>query len=179
LIDLVVTVGVFATASAVAIPLMNSALDNLRLKMAARDVERELQTARLKAVSANRPIRIRFNCPATGQYRMVEMIGTPGSPDALDNDSGRCNDRLFPYPAADNDPLTRPNLDGPLRRLPPGVSFGNVQTIEFWPNGTAHASSGSATPWPIVPVSGVSLTLTKGASAGAVTVNGLGKIQVQ
>lgn len=177
LVDLLVTTAIFATATAMAMPLMSNTLSAMRLRMASRDVARELQSARLRAVSSNRPVRVRFNCPAVGQYRLVELIGTPGSPDAMDGDSQRCSDSLYPYPSADRDALTRPNNDGPLRRLPQGVSFGSVQTIEFWPNGTAHASTGGSNPWPVIPVAGVSVSVAKGTASQAITVNGLGKIQ--
>ena len=42
---------------------MLNGVDGMRLGVSARDVERELQFARLKAVSTNRPMRIRFNAP--------------------------------------------------------------------------------------------------------------------
>ena len=44
-------------------PQMLNGVDGMRLGVSARDVERELQFARLKAVSTNRPMRIRFNRP--------------------------------------------------------------------------------------------------------------------
>ncbi|MEW5984461.1 MAG: GspH/FimT family pseudopilin [Acidobacteriota bacterium] len=179
LMDLTITVAVFATASAVAIPMVGQAIDNMRVRMAARDVERELQAARLKAVSSNRPMRVRFNCPSAGQYRTVELIGTPSVPDTLDNDVLRCGENAFPYPARDDDPLTRPNLDGPLRRLPVGVSFSSVQTIEFWPNGTARISSGGTTPWPKIQVQGLALSVVKGSTTRSMMVTGLGRIKLQ
>lgn len=179
LIDTLVTVAVFCIASAIAVPTMAGAVEGMRVRMAARDVERELQSARLLAVSSNRPIRVRFNCPEAGQYRMVELIGSPESPDVLDGDGSRCGESAFPYPARDNDPLTRPNLDGPLRRLPPGVSFDGAQTVEFWPNGTARVDAGSGTPWPKIRAAGTAISLTKGAETLSIEVNGRGKIHLE
>lgn len=179
LMDLTITVAVFAIASAIAIPTMSRTVESMRVRMAARDVERELQAARLQAVSSNRPMRIRFNCPSAGQYRVVELIGSPSVPDSLDGDSLRCSENAFPFPASDNDPLTRPNNDRPLRRLPQGVSFGNVQTIEFWPNGTARINSGGTTPWPRIPVQGITVSVVKGSTTRSMTVTGLGKITLQ
>lgn len=179
LMDLTITVAVFAIASAIAIPTMNRTVESMRVRMAARDVERELQAARLQAVSSNRPMRIRFNCPSAGQYRVVELIGSPAVPDSLDGDSLRCSENAFPFPARDNDPLTRPNNDRPLRRLPQGVSFGNVQTIEFWPNGTARINSGGTAPWPRIPVQGITVSVVKGSTTRSMTVTGLGRIKLQ
>jgi len=179
LIDTLVTVALLGIVSAIAIPAMSSVLDSMRVGMGARDVERELQAARLLAVSSNRPIRVRFNCPAAGQYRLVELIGSPESPDAFDNDGARCGETAFPYPASDTDALTRPNLDGPVRRLPQGVSFGSAQTIEFWPNGTARADSGGGLPWPKIQASGTVVSVTKDSVTRSIEVNGLGKIRLR
>ena len=82
LIDLVATMAIIATVSAMAVPQVSSGLDSMRLGMSLRDVDRELQYARLKAVSSNRPMRVRFDCPAAGSIRVVEVIGTSAAPDA-------------------------------------------------------------------------------------------------
>jgi len=79
-------------------------------------------------------------------------------------------------PADDNNPLTRPNNDGPMRRLPTGVTFGTAATLEFWPDGTVHQQSGSTLPWPVVGVAGTSVTLVKGSVTKRIDVNGVGKI---
>ena len=180
LVDMLATIAVFATMSAAAVPLMQNTYDGLRLGVAARGVERELQEARLKAVASNQPMRVRFNCPATGQYRRVELIGTPGAPATADGDSSaatRCGS-TYPYPAADRNPMTRPNNDGPTQRLDSKLTFSAVETIEFWPDGTAHFSS-VTNPWPQIGSTGVSLTLAKGSTTKSIVVNGLGKIQIQ
>jgi len=179
LIDTLVTVALICIISAITIPAIAGVLGSLRVGMGARDVERELQTARMLAVSTNRPIRVRFNCPTDGQYRLVELIGSPESPDSFDNDRARCGDVAFPYPAPDNEPLTRPNLDGPVRRLPPGVSFALAQTIEFWPNGTARVDSGGGVPWPKIPAAGATVSVTKGAVTRSIEVSSLGKIRMR
>ncbi len=178
LIDMLATLAIFATMSAAAVPLLQKSFDSLRLGVAARNVERELQGARLKSVSANQPMRVRFDCPSTGQYRVVELIGTPSAPASADADaqaSTRCG---YAYPASDSNPMTRPNHDGPIQRLDSTVSFGSTQTIEFWPDGTAHVSA-STNPWPAIGSAGVTLTVTKGSASKAITVNGLGKIRIQ
>src|SRR5687767_6870103 len=84
LIDTIATLAVFATVAAIAVPLVTNSLEGQRLGMETRNVERELQSARLSAVAANRPIRMRFNCPSVGRYRRVELIGTVNVPHADD-----------------------------------------------------------------------------------------------
>jgi Tfp pilus assembly protein FimT len=182
LIDLLATTAIIATVGAVAVPQISKSVDNQRLGIDLRNVERELQIARLDAVKANQPIRVRFNCPDVGTYRRVELLGTVSAPatgdDATANATTRCRTNgNYPYPSTDQDPLTRPNNDGPIQRLNSQVNFLTVQTLEFWPNGSVHVDSGTTTQWPIAGT--VTLWLNKGSSQKSIQVNGLGKIQLQ
>ena len=180
LFELLITTTLIMIISAMAVPLMTNAADSIKLNQATRDVERELQTARLKAVSANQPMRMRFNCPGAGQYRFSELIGTPSVPAAADSAVDRCTLSVYPYPAdADKKVLTRPNHDGPLRQLDTTVTFTNVTTIEFWPDGSAHTNTGGTNPWPSISGTGYLVTLTKGSKSRSILVNGVGKIQIQ
>lgn len=179
LTEMLAVVAVLVIVSATAVPMMRDATESMRLGQAAREVERELQTARLKAVSSNRAIRVRFNCPVAGQYRMVELIGTPSNPALEDIAANRCQTNVYPSPAADNNPITVPNHDGPVRRLPKDVAFGAIETLEFWPDGSVHSDEGIGDPWPVVPSPGTAISVTKGVSVKQITVNGLGKIQLQ
>lgn len=177
LLDTLFVLALIGVLSAFGIPLLNSATARLRLSQAAQDVERELQGAKQRAVASNRPIRVRFNCPAAGVFRAVELIGSPSAPNTLDSSSTRCSDTTYPYPAADQDPVTRPNVDGMVRRLPADVVFDTTRTIEFWPDGTAHAEAeGSGDPWPAIASTGTDITLTQDERTASIQVNGLGRI---
>jgi type II secretory pathway pseudopilin PulG len=179
LVELLVAMAVMIILTGIGAPVLARAIDKYRVGMAIRDVERDLQTARLKAVSSNHPIRVRFNCPSTGYYRMVELIGDAGAPLPEDDRLERCGDSLYPYPAADLDPLTRPNHDGPLRQLPLSVSFRSSQTLEFWPDGSVHSGTGgTASPWPVVAPTGVEISIQQGTKTSAVTVNGIGRVSI-
>ena len=127
LVDMLATVAIIATLAAIATPQMLDGVDNMRLGMTIRDVERELQFARMKSVSTNRPMRIRFNCPVAGQFRVVELIGTPRVPLAADGAANRCDETIYPYrpTGADINRLTRPNNDGARAAAPaPGDVHG-------------------------------------------------------
>ena len=176
ILDMIVVVAVFMILAGISVPAFQSLTEGYKLGQTVREVERELQTARLKAVTSNRPLRVRFNCPATGQYRMVELIGTPSVPAAEDGSVNRCQENTYPTPAADNNPLTRPNHDGPIRRLPTGITFSAASTLEFWPDGTVHMEQGTTLPWPGIGVAGASITLAKGSVTKRIDVNGVGKI---
>jgi type II secretory pathway pseudopilin PulG len=179
LIDMVVTMTVMTILMAAAVPTLMDVTQSMKLGQAQRDVEVAMNSARLTAVSSNRPIRIRFNCPETGQYRVVELIGTPSNPDADDSASDRCSDTKWKYPANDNEPVTRPNHDGPLLYLPSSVTFSAVTTLEFWPDGTVHKQIGAENPWTqLDSTTGATIKVSRGTSEKQISVNGLGKIQL-
>ena len=117
LIELLLVCALVGIISVIGVPLLGQISGSIELGEAARQVERELQSARMAAVSANQPMRVMFNCPATGNYRLVELLGTPAAPAAADGTVGRCSTTTYPFPAPDNNPITRPNNDGPLRSL--------------------------------------------------------------
>jgi prepilin-type N-terminal cleavage/methylation domain-containing protein len=176
LIDMIVVVAVFGILAGISVPALRNLTEGYKLGQSIREVERELQSARLKSVTANRPLRVRFDCPAAGQYRTVELIGTPSVPAPEDAAANRGQETTYPSPASDRNPLTRPNHDGPMRRLPTGITFSAARTLEFWPDGTVHQQNGVTVPWPVVPTAGTSITLAKGAVTKRIDVNGVGKI---
>ncbi|MCA1560822.1 MAG: GspH/FimT family pseudopilin [Acidobacteria bacterium] len=167
LTELMLTVATAATLMAVTVPILTDVTEGSKLNAAARELERELQSARLKAVSANRILRVRLNCPATGYYRTVELLNTTA--DAATN---RCLLTAYPFPA-DTDVMTRPNHDGPVRTLPSGATVAS-SVLEFRPDGTAYnvvtnVAQTIATP--------VTLTVTRNNKSKSMTINGAGKIQ--
>jgi prepilin-type N-terminal cleavage/methylation domain-containing protein len=179
LIEMLVTTAVIAIVAGIGVPLLKDASDGIKLGDATRSVERELQNARLLAVSGNQPMRVRFNCPAAGQYRVTELIGTPRLPAAADSAADRCDMTAYPAGDSDKNRLTRPNRDALLRTLDSSVTFTNQTTIEFWQDGSAHTNSGGTNPWPPIAGTGYTITLTRGSKTKSILVNGVGKIQIQ
>ncbi|HEY8536998.1 MAG TPA: hypothetical protein VIL25_11130, partial [Vicinamibacterales bacterium] len=109
----------------------------------------------------------------------VEVLGTVATPAADDADAraaARCSLANYPYPDPDPEFFAIPNNDGPLLQLPTNVTFAAVQTIDFWPNGSAYAG-GSLVP---LPNEGITLRLhhekLPASADRRITVNGLGKI---
>ena len=174
LVELMMVMAVFVILAGASAPSLRNFSDLYKLGNNAREVERELQTARLKAVASNRPIRLRFNCPGAGQYRLVEVIGSASAPDTKDSAADRCQETAYPYPAADKEPLTRPNHDGPVRRLSSGVTFGAAKNLEFLPNGSVRQQDSTT----FVPMTTTEVTLVRGSDVKKITVNGLGKIRL-
>lgn len=169
LTELMFAVAIAATLMAIGVPALMDVTENSKLTSAARQIERELQSARLKAVSNNRSLRVRLNCPAAGYYRTVEVLGT-----AADSATNRCLLGPYPFPA-DNDVMTRPNYDGPVRELPTGATV-TTAVLEFRPDGTAYEVVANVAQTMAAPVT---ITVTRNNKTKAMTVNGAGKIQYQ
>jgi len=168
--EMMLVVGFIATLAVIALPVMKDLTQSIKLNEAARLVEREMQDARLKAVSSNRVIRVRLNCPATGYIRSVEVLGT-----AADAASDRCLTTTYPFPPADNDIMTRPNFDGPVRTLPNGATVSN-EILQFSPDGTAATVISGV---PTTLATPVTVTISRDGKSKTVTVNNAGKIQLQ
>ena len=174
LVELIVVVGLLATVTAIAIPSFR-VNDRMRLNTAAREVQQELQAARLRSVNVNRRLEVRFNCPSTGQFRVVEG-GWP--------DSGRCDLTTYPYPAPANAAYSVPQMpryDGPVRSLPPRVTLAGSSpqlVLEFAPDGRTMRLAGG-TPSYIASNDSETITLTLNGLTRTVNINALGKVQLQ
>lgn len=176
LLDVLVVIGLIATITGIAVPAIHDVMNGIAHGQAQQLVESELQQARLKAVTTNRILRVRFNCPVAGQFRTVELIGTPTVPVAADTAANRCQESAFPYPAVDDNPLTRPNLDGPVKRIDKRVTFGAAPIIEFRPSGSAYTVDATGKSI-LLPGGETSITLVKGTAVKIVRVNSLGKVE--
>lgn len=172
LTELLMTIAISATLAGIAVPALTAVDNSTKLSNAAQQVERELQTARMRAVAKNTPLRFRTNCPSTGYYRIVEYNGT-----VADGTTTRCSISSYPWPAADNDLATTPNFDGPLREMINSATVSDTW-IEFHPDGTAwQVASNVATA--ISDTTPLSITVTRNGSTKTITVNGLGKVLLQ
>jgi len=172
LIELMLTVAVAATIMGMAVPVMTDISATMKLNEAARMIERELQDARLKAVQANRPVRVRTNCPAAGFVRTVEVLGT-----AADAVANRClTNGSYPFPSdPDGDLSTGPNYDGPVRVIPNGATVGTV-IYQFQPDGTVFSVVANV---PARIAVEQTMTITRSGRSRTVRINGAGKIQLQ
>jgi len=178
LVEVLIALMMFATLAAITVPLFKDFNDAIALGQSQRLVQTELQRARMGAVTTNHILRVRFNCPAAGQFRTVELIGTPTVPAAADSAANRCSTTAYPFPAADNNVVTLPNLDGPVMRIDSKTSFTASQTIEFRPTGIAYSVNANGTSGTML-AGDAAITIAKGPHNKTVTVNALGKISSQ
>jgi prepilin-type N-terminal cleavage/methylation domain-containing protein len=186
LLELLLVVALIAIVGAMAVPSITNMLGGMKVGMSAREVERELQKARLRAVASDRAMLVRFNCPAQGQFRMVELIGTPSALAADDADAkaaARCSEANYPFPDPNPGVFDVPNHDGPVKRLDPNVQFVAATSLEFWPNGTVHLSDGTDigtnAPVTITLQQKTGSSYAQASSKKTIQVNGLGKITLQ
>ena len=169
LTELLLVVAVAGTLAAVAVPLSGDLMATMKLNEASRTIERELAEARLRAVSSNRAIRVRTNCPAAGYVRSVEFLSS-----AADRAANRCLNGAYPYPP-DDDLMTRPNYDGPVRKIPNDASVTTI-TYQFQPDGTVFNVVNNVI---TMMTTEQTVTISRRNKSRTVKVNGAGKIQLQ
>lgn len=169
LTELVLVVAMVGTLAAFAVPLSGDLIATMKLNEATRLIERELSDARLRAVSTNRALRVRTNCPAEGFVRTVEFMNT-----AADAAANRCLNTAFPFPA-DDDLMTLPNYDGPVRPLPNGATV-NTVIYQFQPDGTVLNVVNNVV---TAMAAEQTLTISRVNKSRTVRINSAGKIQIQ
>ena len=169
LTELVLVVAMVGTLTAVAVPLSGNLIATMKLNEATRLIERELSDARLRAVSTNRTLRVRTNCPAAGFVRTVEFMNT-----AADTAANRCLNTAFPFPA-DDDLMTLPNYDGPVRTIPNGATV-NTVVYQFQPDGTVFNVVNNVV---TAMATEQTLTISRVNKSKTVRINSAGKIQIQ
>lgn len=125
LIEMVATLAVLGILVATGVPVVGGAMQRFTLNSAARAVGADIRSTRYAAIAKNRTMAIRFNCPAAGQYRMVEITGNA----AIDGAVDRCSLATYPYP--DAAPGVAPDADGPVLQLPQALQFGIVSDVQF------------------------------------------------
>jgi type II secretion system protein H len=170
LLEVVVVVAVLGVIAGIAVPSISSAMRLFALDSAADAVGAALRSARYAAVSKNRSVRVRFNCPSANQYRIVEVVGTT----AIDTAANRCNETAYPYP--DPDASAAPNIDGPVVPLPDNTQFGAVQDVEF--NSTGRATPLTGCPACVTATPPASVTVTNGTQTRTVTIAASGTVVV-
>ena len=132
LIELMIVLGLVAVVTGAAIPSIMSGMRRYSLISASQQVVSTIRAARHQAVGRNATLRVRFDCPADNQYRIVEVTEDAG----IDADVNRCDYASYPFPAGDSDPATLPNLDGAVQYLPQGANFSAVSgDIQITPSG--------------------------------------------
>ena len=163
LIDIMFTVSLLGVLMAVTVPGATTASRRHHVIAATHEVAAQVRVARLKAVTANRTIRVRFNCPVAGQFRIVEVVNNALIDDAAD----RCSSTTYPYP--DPNPAALPDLDGPVMVLRGGITFDGFQDLDIAPTGRVTALTGALP---------ATIGVTNSYETQNVTVSATGRVQL-
>ena len=164
LLDMLLVVGLVGIMAAIAVPPAATAVRRYQLRAATREVAAQIRAARLRAVTSNRTMRVRFNCPAAGQFRVVEVVGVA----AVDGAADRCSLTAYPYPSP-APPAARPNHDGPVVALPGQTGFGGFQDIDIAANGRVTPLAGGLP---------VTITVADNYENQNLTVSASGRVQL-
>lgn len=160
LVEVLVVVALVATITGISVPGLLRAVEEYRLNSAGRQVSAQIRAARLAAVTANRVMLVRFNCPGPGMYRVIEFTNNP----AIDTAADRCS---APWP--DPDPVALPNVDGPPAYLPDTMTFGATQDLRISTTGQFTPLAGGM---PAL------IEVTNGTRVGQITVSAAGRVQL-
>lgn len=168
LIEVLLVSGLIVVTMGIAVPTVMAHMRAYALNTTMNTVSAEIRGARYAAVSKNRTVRVRFNCPAANEYRVVEVTGNAG----IDSAANRCSETAYPYP--DPNPNAAPNLDGPIMRLPQGAQFGALQDLEISPAGRVTPLTGCPTCATAAPPA--SLVMSNSYDTRTITVNASGQV---
>lgn len=151
LVELLISLGMIAVLSAIAIPLVLESSRRNNLWSGSERIGAQIRQTRLKAISQNATYRVRFNCPSTNQSRALLLTGNA----LIDDASNRCNVTVAG--------------DGEAVLMPMGVSVSpaNATELRVTPRGVFSAI-GDAIP--------LTITVSYGAATRTLTVSATGQI---
>jgi Tfp pilus assembly protein FimT len=168
LVELLVIAGLVAVMAGIAIPEITAGMRRFAVTSASQQVASAIRTARFQAVSQNRTMRVRFNCPAAGQYRIVEVVNG-----AADTAGNRCDTAAYPYPP-DQDPATVPNLDSSVMELGRGVQVTSVTDLQIDTAGRVSPLTGC--PACAVGTAPSAIVVANSYASRTITVSGSGQV---
>lgn len=144
LAELVLALALIGVMTAMSLPLIQGALTTYHLKVAVPDVQGAIQTTRYQAIMTGCPYTIAFSqTTATYQVQEEALSGNPPACAASFSDVGG----LVPWSTTGD------------------VTMSPSTTLQFSPNGTVTATTGSLT-----------FSLTNGVSTETMTVSGVGNV---
>lgn len=85
--ELLIVMALIAIFAAMGIPTLQESTRRNAVWTGSETIGTQIRQARLKAISRNKSFRVRFNCPAAGQFRILEVTGNG----AIDNATDRCD----------------------------------------------------------------------------------------
>jgi prepilin-type N-terminal cleavage/methylation domain-containing protein len=121
--ELLIVMALIAIFSAMGIPTLQESTRRNSVWSASELIGSQIRQARLKAISRNMSFQVRFNCPGTGQFRVLQVTATI-------NDADRCTTQL--------------TYDTGIMVMPTNVSFGTPASLTVNSRGV-YASTATIT----------------------------------
>ena len=125
LLEIIIVVGLIGVLGAIALPVLSESTNRNAVWTASEQIGSQVRQARLKAITRNSPFRVVFDCPATGQYRVLAVDGTI-------DDEDRCSNTV--------------DGDSGVFVMPTNISFGTVPTMEVSGRGVYSLPGGGSLP---------------------------------
>lgn len=147
-LELMFTVAIAATVTAIALPLVSSALDEIRTATAARYLAGQIMLARMEAVKRSAAVGLRF-LPWEGDYVYARYAdGNGNGIRRADITTGLDRSLAGPERLADKYPTVRfellagvPDLDGNAGGTRDGLRIGTARILTMNPNGTSSSGT--------------------------------------
>ncbi len=125
MIELLVVMALIGILSAMGIPTLQEATRRNAVWTTSELIGSQIRQARLKAISRNKTFNVRFDCPSTGQFRILEVTGNT----TIDNATNRCS--------------TTQTYDSGVFAVPASVTYGSPPVFTVNSRGNFTVSSGS------------------------------------
>lgn len=109
--ELLIVMGLIVVVSAIAIPTLSGSTARNNVWTASEMIGSQIRQARLKAISRNLSFRVRFDCPAVGQFRVLQVTGVA----LTDNAADRCS--------------TNQTYDSGVYAMPALVTYGSTPPL--------------------------------------------------
>lgn len=123
--ELLIVMALIAIFAAMGIPTLQESTRRNAVWTASETIGTQVRQARLKAISRNKSFRVRFNCPSTGQFRVLEVTGNS----TIDNHANRCT--------------MQQTYDSGVYAMPVNVSYGTTPPLLTVNSRGIFTSSGS------------------------------------
>jgi prepilin-type N-terminal cleavage/methylation domain-containing protein len=125
-LELVVSMAVVSIMTGIAIPLVQESTARNSVWTATEMIGTQIRQARLKATSRNMSFRVRFDCPAVGQVRILVVTGD----NTIDGAVDRCSQYL--------------EHDSGVFQMPSAVTYtANLPVLQVTSRGTYSAIGGA------------------------------------
>lgn len=109
--ELLIVMALIAIFAAMGIPTLQESTRRNSVWTASETIGTQVRQARLKAISRNKSFRVRFDCPAVGQFRVLEVTGNS----TIDNHTNRCT--------------MQQTYDSGVYAMPVNVSYGTTPPL--------------------------------------------------